>query len=96
MASPFSWRWAESNRRPNNVPSSFLHAYPSFGCRPRPAGRRASRGLSFESWPALKESAGASLLNDTLYSEHRRRKVRRILVRAAALAAGIKLIDLVD
>ena len=45
---PFSylWRWAESNRRPNNVPGGFLHAYPAFGCRPRNAGRRAVRGLS--------------------------------------------------
>ena len=34
-------------------------------------------------------------MNDTLNSEHRRRKVRRILVRAATLAAGIKLIDFV-
>jgi len=41
------WRWAESNRRPNNVPNSFLHVYSSFGCRPGAAGRRATRGVSF-------------------------------------------------
>ena len=52
----FSWRWAESNRRPNNAPESFLHAYSSFGCRPRPAEGRASRGLSSESWRGLEVS----------------------------------------
>jgi len=45
----FQWRWAESNRRPNNVPSSFLHVYSSFGFRQRPAERRANRSLSFKS-----------------------------------------------
>ena len=38
---PFSWRWAESNRRPNKAPRGFLHAYPAFGCRGPAAGRRA-------------------------------------------------------
>ena len=41
------WRWADSNRRPNTAPESFLHAYSSFGCRDRAAGRRAIRILSF-------------------------------------------------
>ena len=44
----FSWRWAESNRRPNKVPGSFLHAYPFFGCRPEAAERQATAGLSSE------------------------------------------------
>ena len=45
---PFSylWRWAESNRRPNNVQNSFLHVYSSFVCRNRAAGRRAILNLS--------------------------------------------------
>ena len=38
---PFSWRWAESNRRPNKAPRGFLHAYPAFDCRGPAAGRRA-------------------------------------------------------
>lgn len=46
LSSFFLWRWAESNRRPNKVPNSFLHVYSSFGCRPRAAGRRAIHGLS--------------------------------------------------
>lgn len=40
------WRWADSNRRPNNAPGSFLHAYPAFGFRPEAAGKRATTGLS--------------------------------------------------
>ena len=39
------WRWADSNRRPNNAPGGFLHAYPAFGFRTRYAGRRAYPGL---------------------------------------------------
>ena len=84
------WRWAESNRRPNIAPSSFLHVYPSFGCRPRPAGGRANLGLSFRSWRSLKESLRASGFNDTPYSELNRPKDCGILVRAATLAARLR------
>ena len=44
------WRWADSNRRPNNVPASFLHAYPAFDCRGASAGRRANTPLSSKSF----------------------------------------------
>ena len=37
----FQWRWADSNRRPNNLPKGFLHAYPFFDCREQNAGRQA-------------------------------------------------------
>ena len=71
------WRWADSNRRPNMAPGSFLHAYPLFGCRRRTAGRQAIMRLSFESWQDLKESSCASGLDDTPYSGHDRPEARR-------------------
>ena len=45
----FSWRWAESNRRPNKAPEGFLHAYPAFDCRGTAAGGRANVPLASES-----------------------------------------------
>ena len=57
----FSWRWADSNRRPNKAPTSFLHAYPPFDCRRRTAGRPAMRSLSSESWRALETSTRAGI-----------------------------------
>ena len=83
------WRWADSNRRPNNAPDSFLHAYSSFVCRKQPAGRRANCILSSKSWRSLKESLRASGLNDTPGSRHNRQKAGGIYVSAAALAALI-------
>ena len=71
------WRWADSNRRPNMAPGSFLHAYPLFDCRRRTAGRQAIMRLSFESWQDLKESSCASGLDDTPYSGHDRPEARR-------------------
>ncbi len=71
----FLWRWADSNRRPNTAPGGFLHAYFTFDCRPRAADERAILGLSFGAWAVLKESAAASGLDDTPWSEHNRRKV---------------------
>lgn len=53
----FWWRWRDSNPRPNKVPEGFLHAYSSFGFRPWPAERRASRSLSSESWRAVEASS---------------------------------------
>ena len=76
------WRWAESNRRPNKVPDSFLHAYPAFDCRSAPAGRRASADLSSESLKTTRRSQpSASGLDDTPWSRHNRPKAGGIYVR---------------
>ena len=70
------WRWADSNRRPNTAPGSFLHVYSFFCFRPESAERQASTGLSFKSWRSLKESLRASGLDDTSDSVHNRPKER--------------------
>ncbi len=79
------WSWADSNRRPNIAPGSFLHAYSFYCFRPSSAGRQANGGLSFESWQDLKESSRASGLDDTPYSGHNRPKALRDTRRSRSL-----------
>ena len=62
------WRWADSNRRPNIVPESFLHAYSFFGCRERTAERQAIQSLFSKTYRTLEKSVRATLLDDTLTS----------------------------
>ena len=81
----FQWRWADSNRRPNTAPDSFLHVYSFFVCRLESAGRQAKTSLSFKSWQGLKESPCASGLDDTPYSGHNRPKARRDTRRSRSL-----------
>ena len=45
-----SWRWRESNPRPNREPESFLHVYPSVSPSPRAwptAAERRAQSLEF-------------------------------------------------
>ena len=84
----FLWRWADSNRRPNKAPESFLHAYSSNGCRLQTAGRRTICSLSPESWRNLGESFRASGLDDTPGSVHNRPKGRRDIRRCRSLGGS--------
>ena len=70
------WRWADSNRRPNIVPKSFLHAYSFFGCRERTAERQAIQSLFSKSYRTLEKSMRATLLDDTLNVRYRVWKTR--------------------
>ena len=41
----FSWRWRESNPRPNKEPPGFLHAYSAVGFRAAQGNERPKRDL---------------------------------------------------
>ena len=59
------WSWAESNRRPNKQPISFLHVYPVIGFRVKAGNRQPNLNLiSLDFHPDLGESPGLSLAYD--------------------------------